>query len=282
MGRRPHPNRPHWSYSQLNQYRRCPLQYYFERIERLPVPFTAGGLAFGSAVHAALADVHRSLQSYGAPSSDSLRRTFLDRWAELAAERPIRFRPGENLADMQELGLGLLGAYVSRLEPMEILAVEREFVVPLINSRGEVLERPLVAVPDLLIRENGALLIDEFKTAFRRPSSSELDLALQATCYAWAVRERYGSIPSVRCTTLLKTRQPQVHRLATCRVEEDFGRLGDLVEHIERATSAGAFYPIENPQSCVPCPFRKACRERTGAYPAVAVSPVEHQEAVPC
>ena len=34
-------DRPHWSYSSLAQYLRCPLQYYFERVvhlERVTTP----------------------------------------------------------------------------------------------------------------------------------------------------------------------------------------------------------------------------------------------------
>ena len=53
-------SRPHWSYSQLNQYMRCPLQYYFERIVKLDRPFVPSGLLFGSAIHEALAEfLHR-------------------------------------------------------------------------------------------------------------------------------------------------------------------------------------------------------------------------------
>ncbi|REK23089.1 MAG: hypothetical protein DWQ42_15785 [Planctomycetota bacterium] len=59
--------RPHWSFSQVAQYQRCPLQYYFERIARLPRPFTPTGLALGSAVHAALAACHEQLMQGGQP-----------------------------------------------------------------------------------------------------------------------------------------------------------------------------------------------------------------------
>ena len=45
-------NRPHWSYSSLNQFFNiCGLQYYFDRILKLPRTVTPLSLAFGSAYH---------------------------------------------------------------------------------------------------------------------------------------------------------------------------------------------------------------------------------------
>ena len=59
-GSRPTVDRPHWSYSQVSQFLRCPLSYYFERIAKLPKPFISGGLALGATVHQTLAEFHRS------------------------------------------------------------------------------------------------------------------------------------------------------------------------------------------------------------------------------
>jgi RecB family exonuclease len=54
--------RPHWSYSQISQYLRCPLQYYFQRILKLPEPWVSSNLVLGSAVHAALAEYHMGVE----------------------------------------------------------------------------------------------------------------------------------------------------------------------------------------------------------------------------
>lgn len=47
-------SRPHWSYSQINQYLRCPLQYFFERVLKLERQSIPSNMALGSAVHEAL------------------------------------------------------------------------------------------------------------------------------------------------------------------------------------------------------------------------------------
>ena len=57
-------SRPHWSYSQISQYLRCPLQYFFERVAKLKRPFSPSAMALGSAVHEGLADYHRQLMEF--------------------------------------------------------------------------------------------------------------------------------------------------------------------------------------------------------------------------
>jgi CRISPR/Cas system-associated exonuclease Cas4 (RecB family) len=48
-------SRPHWSYSSLSQFLRCPLQYYFERVLGMPRRTVSEAQVLGSSVHVALA-----------------------------------------------------------------------------------------------------------------------------------------------------------------------------------------------------------------------------------
>ena len=44
--------RPHWSYSQINQFLRiCPMQFAFQRLFKLQPEFVSESLPFGSAIH---------------------------------------------------------------------------------------------------------------------------------------------------------------------------------------------------------------------------------------
>ena len=51
----------HLSSSQLNLYLQCSLKYKFQYVDGLPRPCKASGLAFGSALHSALAWFHKEL-----------------------------------------------------------------------------------------------------------------------------------------------------------------------------------------------------------------------------
>ena len=53
------PTRPHWSFSSVSQYIRCPLQFYFERVQKLPRKSVSDAQLLGSALHSALAEYHR-------------------------------------------------------------------------------------------------------------------------------------------------------------------------------------------------------------------------------
>ncbi len=256
--------RPHWSYSQLSQFLRCPLQFYFERIARLPKPFVPSGMALGSAVHDALAEYHRHHQHGQPVPAGHITTTFVAAWERQEQDRPLQFKEGQPRDDLIEQGVALLELYQQQPPPQNILAIEHEIVVPLVNSQGEFLAKPLVGVIDLLQREDAGLVVTEFKTSGRRFNEFEADTALQASAYAYAAQEKFDEDAIIRYTILVRTKSPVIQQLETTRSELDRGRLGDLAESVDRAIDAGAFYPIENAMNCSGCPFRLPCLEWKG------------------
>ena len=141
--------RPHWSYSALAQYLRCPRQYFFERVLCLPRRSCSAGQALGTAVHAALAAYHDGLRCAQTLSLQRIRRMFLGSWQDREQKEAIVFRSGEDRDGLLASGIALLDAYLHEPPLTDILAVERLLIAPLCNSRGAYLEKPLVAVPDL-------------------------------------------------------------------------------------------------------------------------------------
>ena len=256
--------RPHWSYSQLSQFQRCPLRYFFQYVVKLPMATNPSSLALGSAVHAGLAEYHAALESGQTATANHAVSAFRDSWRRMEQERPIQFRGGESVTGLVDQGVALLETYCREPPPQKIVAVEERMVVPLISSDGRVLEKPLVAVVDLLTRENGNLVVGEFKTSARKTSESEIATAPQASCYAHAVRERYDEPASVRYTVLVKTKTPAVQRIETSRSPAELTRLGDTFIGVEQAINAKAFYPIESPMNCSSCPYREPCRNWLG------------------
>jgi CRISPR/Cas system-associated exonuclease Cas4 (RecB family) len=140
-------------------------------------------------------------------------------------------------------------------------------------------------VPDLITRrDDGTLKVTEIKTSSRAYSEFEIATSLQPTCYAAALCERTGEEPVVELTVLVKTRTPKVQRIEAVRTIADCGRLGDLVEVVERAVEAGIFYPQESPLNCSTCPFFRECREWTGPGTSRSGDSPVHliEEACPC
>lgn len=253
--------RPHWSFSALNQYLRCPLQYYFERVLKLPRTSVGSGLVFGSAVHSALAVYHQGISEGNKPSLPDVQQAYLREWSEREDYQTIDYRPKENRDSLIDLGIALLELYQREPPPENIVTIEQTVIVPLRNSEGTYLATPMVAVADLITRDDKSLKLTEFKTSGRSYGSFEVDSSLQATCYVHAVHEMFDEWSSVEFAVLVKTKTPKLQRLTTTRTKEHLGRLGDLVENVERAVNSQIFYPVESPLNCSGCSFRKQCLE---------------------
>ena len=259
--------RPHWSYSALNQYLRCPLQYYFERVLKLPKATLGSGAALGSAVHAALADYHQRLRDELPTTKPAMQLAFLAAWENCEARQSIVFKAGQNRDQQIEVGLALLELYRQQPPPQGIMAIEQAVWSPLVTSRGEILEKPLVAILDLAVEEDGELLIREFKTSGRAYGMTEVENSLQATCYVNAAWHEWDRWARVEFAILVKTKQPKFQTVPTSRMEEDLHRVGDLAEAVDRAVFQKHFYPVETPLNCSGCPFRSPCREWRGPLP---------------
>lgn len=269
-----HP-RPHWSYSALSQYLVCPLRFYFQRVLGLPQHTVGSSLVLGSAVHVALAAYHRTVQQDEPTDTDKLHHVFTEAWHRRENETRVLYRDGENRADLLAQGIALIEVYLEEPPPQNIVGIEQEIIAPMRNSRGEYLETPLVAVVDVITEDNEEWTVHEYKTSGRAFSISEAETSLQPTCYSNATNAAFGHSATVAYTILIKTKTPRVQRLTTVRSGDDLGRLGDLVENVERAVQAGIFYPVESPLNCSACPYRSPCR-RWGR-PAASV---EQQERI--
>lgn len=72
---------------------------------------------------------------------------------------------------------------------------------------------------------------------------------------------KYDRPAEVEYTVPVKTKTPKVQRLDAFRTEEDLGRLGDIIETVDRAVQDYVFYPVESPLNCSTCPFLRPCLE---------------------
>ena len=275
--------RPHWSYSSVSQYLKCPLQYYFERVAKLPRKGVTDAQVLGSAVHSALATYHRKLQSGGTVSAESIRQAYLDAWDDQVEDGQVVTLGSKSLGDSRDLGMTLVEVYLEQPPSGSIVAVESPMMAPIANSRGEYLEKPVLIVADLVTRqEDGTLKITEIKTSGRAWSESEVATSLQPTFYANSLYETAGEEPAVEFTVLVKTRVPKAQKIQAIRTVTDYQRLGDLIGVVEKAVEAGVFYPVESPINCSGCPFYRPCREWTGPGISGELVRVEAEEVVPC
>ena len=252
--------RRYWSFSKLNQYLRCPLQFYFQRILKLPQPTIGSGLVYGSAVHNGLAYIHQQMMNSMEVDLKILKKEFCDTWGDYEQTK-ICYKANESKEVLIEKGLSTLQLYLSSPVRSKIVGVEQSVVVPLMNSQGEYIESPMMAIIDLVTSTDGRMTIHEFKTSARQYSQLEVELSMQATTYANAVNETYQQNPAIEFVVFTKTKTPKVQRIQTARNQSDLQQLGDLVEKVEQAVDDNCFYPNRSPMNCSWCPYREPCKK---------------------
>ena len=82
-------DRPHWSYSSLNQLLNiCSLQWFFEKVERLQRPFTPAAMAVGSVFHRVMENIALHRMEARLPAEQETRDLFMTLWEREQKEGP--------------------------------------------------------------------------------------------------------------------------------------------------------------------------------------------------
>lgn len=251
------------SFSQLDQYIRCPLKYRFMYVDRVDPEWIPAVLIFGRGIDNAASHYFRGVAAGTPPGLGEVQDVFASYWDLETSLRAVRFWKGSK-ADLLDQGTRMLKVFHGAQDPAtEIVDVQRRLTVPLIDQQtGEVLERELVVVMDLLERDReGHLVVVDLKTAARKYTELQVETSLQLTVYSYAA-EMAGLADRedvrLRFDVLTKTKQPEFHRYPTSRDRRANVRLFRLAAEVLRGVDAGVFHPVVGWQ-CKECQFRERC-----------------------
>lgn len=267
--------RPNWSFSRINSLVNfCSLAWAFRYIYREEPLHTPAAPVFGGAFHSALA-FHASRRADDRPvtageTAELFAGLFTDRCRH--SEPPVQFKENENIELLREKGRRMVAVYIDGISPEEkVVGVSVPFSVPLIDSAGKMLSKPLIGEYDLTIEHDGVYTIVDWKTAARKWPDSKPRTDLQPTCYLYANYRGTGNTAAAfRFDVVTKTKEPQYHQYLTRREPENFARLGELVRVLERTVAHECFYPSDSSWECRNCPYGLACqswhRERARSF----------------
>ena len=252
--------RPHWSYSSLNQLLNiCSLQWMFEKIEKLQRPFTPVSLAFDSAYHRAMEFIAAHRMEGNLPAAKETRDLFRTAWERQQAEGPPMEKTDETPEALAEQGAGLVEAYLNQVDPEErVVNFSRAFAVPFGTS-----EKPLISEIDCVVADStGEVTLIDWKTSARRWPKDQADKSLQPTVYLYGAEQFQ---PGAGCAKFrfdvgVKNKTPVIELNCTTRSPEDFARLERLVETAERIVAHELFYPSEQSFAYGGCAFQEPCR----------------------
>jgi len=256
--------RDYVSFTQLDQYLRCPLRYSFVYVHHLEPDFVPASRALGSGIHAAAAYFFRGVAQGEPPGVEDVQGHFEALWNLETQAQPLRYGERETRESLRDLALRMLAVFHREFDPRtQVLAVEDPFRVPLVDlETGEVLDRDLVGTVDLVERDaERRLVVVDLKTSARKYTDLHVDQSLQLSVYSYAMSlGPYADNDDIRLRfdVLTKTKQPELHRYWTTRDRAASVRLYRLTAEVLHAIEAGVFHPIVGWQ-CRECPFRSKC-----------------------
>ena len=253
----------HVSVSSIGCYLRCPEQYFHRYVARTSPTHRSSALAFGSAIHAALALFYRELMcSHPDPSAEELTAAFSDAWSrESGSPVPVLFDKSDSADSMRDKGVAMLKVFHTEApRPHRVIGVEEPFSVEVHDpTTGQVFDERLVGAIDAITQdEDGRYSLLEHKTGARKRS---FDHDLQGAAYSYvAPRIGLGETVSITYQLLLKTKTPALH-IGTVRFaradQRDFLR---TAAGVLAAVRAEAFYPRRDQTwLCRGCPFQATC-----------------------
>ena len=260
----------HVSVSQLKSFLLCPRAFEFRyRLgatpEHVPVP-----LAFGIAIHSALAAHYESIRMTNSPpSNEEVLQAFRDAWAA-AVDGPIPLQAANDDEEDEAVahvdkGVAMLTAFRTHpltAVPVTVKAVEQRFSVPLFHPQtGEVLDERLSGVVDLVVEEDGRLVVIDHKSAAKKFAADQLRYDFQLTGYQLAARELGMGEVGLRYQILTKTKKPALYLEELRRDEQDEKEFLEIVVGVLKAIDAGVSYPVRGWQ-CRSCPYQAACSSK--------------------
>jgi CRISPR/Cas system-associated exonuclease Cas4 (RecB family) len=247
----------HLSNSQIGLYSQCSLKYKFQYVDELPKRFKPSGLAFGSAIHSALAWYHKQMMNGNGVDLSRLHKIFDADWYSLKAEKEIRYKDGEEEMKLTVLGKELLSLYFD-LPRKKIKGAEVPFTVPLLNpSNGKTLGIDLEGIIDLV---EGDDTITEFKTSAQMMDSQDLENHLQLTIYSYAFERITRKPPkSLKVVDFVKSKKPKMMTLETKRGKDDYERLFFLAGEVLKGIRERVFFPRTG-FWCKDCEYAENCK----------------------
>ncbi len=230
------------SFSQFSSFQRCPQQYRFRYLLRLPSP-SSHAANFGSSIHNTLNAFYLTLQRGETVSLDLMRELYEKYWIsggyESIAHHNARRKRGWEILE---------NFYAVNSQP---------FVVPAFLERGFTLKTDLGDVTGRIDRidklDDGTYEVIDYKTGTSK-KGAKLDKDLQLSLYGLAARDLFGLKVSQLSLYFLEDNQ----KVSTTRSDEQLNQCADELKELFDEIRSSEFAPDPG-FACSFCDYRQIC-----------------------
>jgi len=176
------------SYSAMDTFQRCPLQYKFRYIDKIPTP-KRPELFFGGLIHKIVQEALK--KDPAMPSLENLLAMLEENWEEEV------FESVQNSRAYLTVGQNMIRNFYHDHKPglTNIVAIEKRFQIPL--SDKHTLSGAIDRIDQLPF---GPFEIIDYKTNRKLPTSNELAKPLQLAIYKFAAEESWPDAKEIRLT----------------------------------------------------------------------------------
>jgi RecB family exonuclease len=246
-----------FSHSRLSSFEKCPKQFHFRYVLRLPSESESIQAFLGKRVHEVLERLYLVVRDGRVPSMGQVVRRFQVNWDEAYdAERVRIVRGALDSGFYREIGLRSLRNFYRRYYPFdgeETLGIEERLSFTL-DSAGTY---RMQGVIDRLVRtRDGAIEIHDYKTGQRVPPQRALDEDRQLALYQLGLGSRLEGAEEVRLVWhYLALDQVRTSRRSSEQLEALRAKTIGLIDAIQ---GEERFEPRRGPL-CSWCEYRERC-----------------------
>lgn len=235
------------SYSQLECYSVCPLQYKYRYILQIPLPTNAAE-SFGTSVHRTLERFYQMVKEGLALTKEDLFRLLDDEWI------PVGYKNKQYEEKMKERGKDMLTVYFDKYHNKGVAPLYLEHVFKIKLSPTLKIGGKIDRIDDL---GGGKIEIIDYKTG-KRPTDKEIENSLQMTVYAMAATDKDILNQKIENVVLSFYFLQGGEKVSSRRTAEQIGKARiDLAEKADEIGKSN-FKPKVGPW-CGFCDFRLIC-----------------------
>jgi len=241
------------SFSSLDTFRKCPLKYKYQEIDRIKTPSSPEAV-FGTVIHSTLKYIHEGKGSFLFPTEKEALEFFSSRWNGEGFRDEIE----ERSAFAQ--GIKIIQEYYQKNNPAEtkIVALESNFAIKLEDKKKK--ETHIISgIIDRIDKTSEGFEIIDYKTSKKLPSQLSVNENLQLLIYLLAFLERYPdqkeNLSNIKLSLYYLRHGAKLSTFKKAQeLEEEKNQLLETIQEIEVSDFAPQINPL-----CDWCGYQKIC-----------------------
>lgn len=233
------------SYSQIDSYLNCPLQYKYKYVLRIPT-LPSHALSFGTTIHDTLRDFHTKLMFEKTVTLKELLQMYEKNW------QPLGYLNEEHRKIRYESGKKLLENYYKKTknDTPGYIALEKSFNIKIDGIR---FYGRIDRIDTIDNAKNNEVEIIDYKTGNAK-TQKDVDKDMQVAIYAIGAKEGLGYEPKKLSLYFLE----EGIKLTTTRSEKDLEETKAQLRQVVNEIKAGKF--VHTPgMHCNWCDFKAIC-----------------------